>query len=299
MTCRMTSSTTSYDFIHSTMLKHFYFTHSDHLEVVMNNIKSFFQRFSLPIFFILAYALSWAPSLFEAHSLLPLGPLFAALIVLAFLGRSNMKDFLRHIVQWRVDAAWYALVLLLPVIGTSLAVGINLLLGTDAPTWERIPPLSDLPGTFIFILLFIGLGEEPAWRGFALPRIMNGRNAFVASLILAILHIIWHLPLFGSEFDSTNILPWILGLTGFTIVSTWMYNRTQGNLLLPTLFHTSVNVTSNYLFGTLFTGTDLIHLWWLWAGFWWVIALVVLVRTESNLAKTVSAPAYELQHSQL
>lgn len=265
----------------------------------MTKIKSSVQRFSLPIFFILAYALSWAPSLFEPHSLFPLGPLLAALIVLAFLGWLNVKDFLRRIVQWRVGVAWYALVLLLPVIGTSLAVAINLLLGTDPPTWERIPPLSDLPGTFIFILLFIGLGEEPAWRGFALPRIMKERNALVASLILAALHIVWHLPLFGSEFDSTNILPWMLGLSGFTIVSTWIYNRTQGNLLLPTLFHTSVNVTSNYLFSTLFTDTDLLHLWWIWAGFWWVIALIVLMRTESNLAKTVSGPAYDLQPSQL
>jgi hypothetical protein len=41
------------------------------------------------------------PSLFEAHSLLPLGPLLAALTVLAFLGWSNVKDFLLHIVQWQ------------------------------------------------------------------------------------------------------------------------------------------------------------------------------------------------------
>ena len=265
----------------------------------MNHVRSIFHQFSLPIFFILAYALSWFPSLLEAHSILPLGPLFAALIVLAFIGWSDVKDFLRRIVQWQVGIFWYGLVLLLPVIGTSLAIGINLLIGTDTPTWERIPSLSDLPGTFIFILLFIGLGEEPAWRGFALPRIMKGRNPLFASVILGILHIIWHLPLFGSEFDSTNILPWMLGLLGFTVISTWIYNRTQGNLLLPTLFHTSVNVTASYLFSTLFTGTDLIRLWWLWAGFWWAIALVVLVRTESNLAKTVSEPAYDLQPSQL
>jgi membrane protease YdiL (CAAX protease family) len=176
----------------------------------MNNIRSFVQRFSLPIFFVLAYVLSWMPSLFEAHSLLPLGPLFAALIVLPFIGGADVKDFLRRIVQWRAGIGWYAMVLLLPVIATSAAIGINLLLGTDAPTWERIPPLSDLPGTFIFLLLFIGLGEEPAWRGFALPRLMKGRNALLASAILGVFHIIWHFPLFGREFDSTNILPWII-----------------------------------------------------------------------------------------
>lgn len=217
-----------------------------------------------------------------------MGPLFAALIVLPFISGADVKDFLRRIVQWRVGIGWYAMVLLLPVIATSAAIGINLLLGTDAPTWERIPPLSDLPAIFISILLFIGLGEEPAWKGFALPRLMKGRNALLASLILAVFHIIWHLPLFGADFDATNVLPWMLGVLGFTIVTTWMYNRTQGNLLLPMLFHTSVNVTANYLFNNLFTGADQISLWWLWAGCWWAVVLIILAKNGSNLVKPVS-----------
>jgi membrane protease YdiL (CAAX protease family) len=192
-------------------------------------------------------------------------------------------------VQWRVGIGWYAMVLLLPVTATIIAIGINLLFGAATPTWDRIPPLADLPGTFIFILLFIGLGEEPAWRGFALPRIMKGRNALAANAILAVFHIIWHLPLFGSEFDSTNILPWMLGVLGFTIISTWMYNRTEGNLLLPMLFHTSVNVTASYLFSKLFTGTDQIQLWWIWAACWWVVALNILVKERSiKLSKPAS-----------
>jgi membrane protease YdiL (CAAX protease family) len=228
------------------------------------------------------------PSLFESHSLFPLGPLFAALIVLPFIGGADIKDFLRRIVQWRVGIGWYAMVLLLPVIAISVAIGINLLLGTDAPTWERIPPLSDLPGTFISILLFIGLGEEPAWRGFALPRIMKGRNALLTSAILGVFHIIWHFPLFGSEYNSTNIVPWILSVLGFAIITTWMYNRTQGNLLLPMLFHTTVNVTASYLFSKLFTGADQISLWWIWAACWWVVALIILAMNGSNLAKPPS-----------
>ena len=254
----------------------------------MNNIRSFVQRFSLPVFFVLAYALSWVPSLFDAHGLFPIGPLLAALIVLPFIGGADVKDFLRRIVQWRVGIGWYAMVLLVPVIATSAAIGINLLLGTDVPTWERIPPLSDLPGTFIAILLFIGLGEEPAWRGFALPRLMKGRNALLASLILGVLHIIWHLPLFGVEWDATNIVPWILGVLGSTIITTWMYNRTQGNLLLPMLFHTSVNVTGIYLTNNLFTGADQISLLWIWTGCWWFVALIILAKNGSNLAKPSS-----------
>lgn len=251
----------------------------------MKKITSFVRGFPLPIFFLLAYALSWFPSLFEAHSILPIGPLFAALIVLAFFGGSQVKDFLRHIVQWRVDAGWYAMVLLLPIVTTGGAVGLNLLLGAHLQASVSAPILSDLIGTFIFILLFIGLGEEAAWRGFALPRLMVGRSALAASLLLAILHIIWHLPLFGLEFDSTNGLQWGLGLVAFTIITTWMYNRTQGSLLLPILFHTSVNVTAKYLFNPLFTGADLVQLWWLWSGIWWIVALAVLAINGSNLAK--------------
>jgi membrane protease YdiL (CAAX protease family) len=254
----------------------------------MNQFKSFVKRFSLPIFFGFAYILSWFPSLSEAHSILPLGPLFAALIVLAFLGWSDVKDFLRRILQWRVDLNWYALVLFLPVAITGGAVALNLVFRAHSPAWERLPPFSELPATFIFILLFIGLGEEPAWRGFALPRLLNGRNALTASLLLGIFHIAWHLPLFGLEFDATNGLPWGLGLIAYTIITTWLYNRTDGNLLLPILFHASVNVTAKYLFNPLFTGTDLIHLWWLWSGLWWVVAIGVLVLNGSQLAKPVS-----------
>src|SRR5690349_13277214 len=99
-------------------------------EQILNALTSPIKRYPLVVFFSLAYALSWAPSLFEAHSILPLGPLFAALIVLALIGgRAGVANFLRRIVQWRVGLRWYALALLMPVALTSTAVGLNLLLG--------------------------------------------------------------------------------------------------------------------------------------------------------------------------
>jgi hypothetical protein len=48
-------------------------------------------------FFVLAYALSWWPSLLEPHSILPLGPLIAALIVLGVArGRDGVMDLVRR-----------------------------------------------------------------------------------------------------------------------------------------------------------------------------------------------------------
>ncbi len=254
------------------------------------------KRYPLVTFFSLAYALSWLPSLFEAHSILPLGPLFAALVMLALIGgRSGVVDLLRRIVQWRVGLRWYALALLMPVALTSTAVGLNLLLGAQMLSTDRIPSLSDLPMTFVFILLFIGLGEEPAWRGFALPRLMVGRTALAASLLLGVLHALWHLPLFGFEFDWHNGFPWFLGVLSAAVVTAWMTIHTRGSLLLPILLHTSVNVVARYLFNPLFSGADLIQLFWLWGGLWCIVALVVVVSTGSELRRAAGMEHQSVQ----
>ena len=255
----------------------------------MNTITSVIKRHPRVTFFVLAYALSWWIALLTPHGLFPLGPLLAALIVLPFLGGwSAVVDFLRRIVQWRVGLRWYALVLFLPVALTSTAVGLNLLLDARILSTVRIPSLADLPLIFLLILV-IGLGEEPAWRGFALPRLMAGRTALAGSLLLGALHVIWHLPLFGVEFDWQNGLPWVISVLSFAIVTAWVYNRTQGSLLLPILMHISVNIAGKYLFNPLFSGTDLIQLWWLWGGLWGAVALVVVAAVGPNLGRRPAA----------
>jgi membrane protease YdiL (CAAX protease family) len=174
------------------------------------------------------------------------------------------------------------------------AIGLNVLLCAGAPTWERVPPLSELPILFLVIALMIGLGEEPAWRGFALPRLAAGRSALAGSLLLFVLHAVWHLPLFGLEYDFQNGLPWLLMLLGGTITYTWTYNRTGGNLLLPLLFHTSVNVGAKYLFNPLFSGADALRLWWLLGGLWLLVGCALVVIVGRELGRTPARPAEAL-----
>jgi len=257
---------------------------------MFSRLSSFVQRHSLVAFFILAYTISWSPSLIEPHGILPLGPLVAALIMIAVTGRwAGVKAFLGRIVEWRVGPRWYALVLGLPVLVMAAAVGLSMLLGAQAPMLDRMPPLADLLPMFLAIMLFIGLGEEPAWRGYALPRLMAGRSALAGSLLLGVLHAVWHLPLFGLEYDLQSGVPWFLSLLAFTIITTWVYNNTSGSLLLPILFHTSTNVAAKYLHHPLFTGADVIQLWWLFVALWWVPAILVLLVAGRNLSRTPSA----------
>ena len=252
-------------------------------------MRAWVRRHPLLAFFALAYALSWWPWLWTAldpqnapSTILPPGPLLAALIVLALIGGwAAIRGLLKRIVQWNVGLRWYALVLGLPVAITLGAAAINLQFG--ATMAAQFPGGIDLVARFLFVLVFIGLGEEPAWRGFALPRLMDGRSALAASLILGVLHIVWHLPLLGVEYDASNVLPWAIAVLAFSILVTWIYLHTDSSLLLPMLFHSSVN-TSAVLFRW-FSGNDLVVLWWLFAALWALAAGIVVLRYGPTLMR--------------
>jgi membrane protease YdiL (CAAX protease family) len=238
------------------------------------------KRHPLTLFFALAYALSWWPWIWTAldpaapSTILPPGPLLAALIVLAITGGWRaIWQFLKRIVQWRVGLRWYVVVLALPPAITLGSVALDLIFG--ATMEPHFLGWIDLGARFVLILLLIGLGEEPAWRGFALPRLMAGRSALAASVLLGFLHIVWHLPLLGVEYDLGNAFPWMIGVIAFAILVTWVYLHTAGSLLLPMLFHSSVNVSA-IAFGW-FSGDDLLRLWWLFGGLWALAAGIVIL----------------------
>ena len=111
-------------------------------------LRALVSRRALAAFFVLAFALSWWPSLITPHSIVPLGPLVAALAIAALIGgRAEVVTFLRRIVQWRAHAGWYGLVLLLPFATTAGAVALNRIWSALPPALERAPPLAELaPG---------------------------------------------------------------------------------------------------------------------------------------------------------
>ncbi|QAA32255.1 CPBP family intramembrane glutamic endopeptidase [Clostridium manihotivorum] len=98
---------------------------------------------------------------------------------------------------------------------------------------------------FTFVLFLGGpLGEELGWRGFLLPRL---QKKFYASIIIGFVWTFWHLPLFFIPGTAQNQIPFFLFLLEFTCFATlitWVYNKTDGSLLLTILFHGALNTTS-------------------------------------------------------
>jgi uncharacterized protein len=232
--------------------------------------KGLLARHPLVFFFIFAYAGTW---LFElpyvlsedGSGLLPfsspvvqwmmpvsifMGPFLAAFVMTgATEGRAGVRSFLRRFVLWRVGLGWY----LFALIGIPLILVLSVIIMPGALASFQglgaLAPLSLLPllGFSVYAFLLGPLGEEPGWRGFALPRLQSLHGPLVGSLILGVLWALWHLPLFFTPWNTLttfNVVMFVLATTCLSIIYTWAFNNTKGSLLIAILIHWSFDVTT-------------------------------------------------------
>ena len=176
----------------------------------------------------------------------------------SFSRRRGLRALLRTLATWRVPPIWYGAALLLPVIISVAGIALLALLGQPLPPWPRTEPVRALLPllviTFVATLLYGGpLGEEVGWRGFALPRLQARSSPLVASLLLSVIWGLWHVPLhlqgvYHGIFPDglPGIVLRIVTTVPTTILFTWLYNRTKGNLWLVVLLHTAVNNTAGF-----------------------------------------------------
>jgi uncharacterized protein len=215
-------------------------------------------------FFVLAYAISWLAFLLiileyrEGLSQLfflvaQFGPALAALVVILLSG-TPVGRWARAIVRWRVAGWWYAVAIGLPVLFIIVESAVFGLLGNPLDV-SRIPgALAGFAPSLILLTLIAGLGEEPGWRGFALPRLEERYAPVVATLVLGLAWAFWHLPLvlvdprFPHGFTSLAplFLLAFLTLIGILLMAffyTWIYNATQ-SVLLVMILHGSFNTAT-------------------------------------------------------
>lgn len=96
------------------------------------------------------------------------------------------------------------------------------------------------------LLLGGPLGEELGWRGFLLPALLRKRSPLKASIVLAVVGGLWHMPVdlaagFGIAGPGA-VLVRIVFLIPVSILFTWFYLRSKGSVLIAILLHTSINV---------------------------------------------------------
>jgi membrane protease YdiL (CAAX protease family) len=250
--------------------------------------RGFMARHDLAFFFVLAFLFSWYPWVIAllrgtASGPNPLGPFIAALLVTGLTeGRSGMRTLFGRIVRARIGWPSYAIIFGLPILLCAIAVAMM------APFGQRnaLPTaaaLRELPERFVFIFLFIGLGEEPGWRGFALPRLQKAHSPWIASLILAPIWALWHLPLMGNEFPAAIIPAFLISLVGGTLVQTWLFNRSKGSVFAQMLFHATVNTVGAGLIFPLMKGPAFVPFWYVYALLWLAAGVTVIFSSAARV----------------
>ncbi len=160
-------------------------------------------------------------------------------------GRKAASELLRSAFRWRFGVVWYlcALFLIPGILFVSIVVFNR---GIPHPSeWLTFPAL------LIAGQIWVVIGEEYGWRGFALPRLQARFGSLGASLVLGFLWSSWHLPMFftpGSpQYTETfwfSYLQYVGAITLVTIIMTMLYNHARGSVLVCMLLHASLNIAA-------------------------------------------------------
>lgn len=166
----------------------------------------------------------------------------------AFTRDAGVREFLRTLVHpgnWRWQAVsflFFPAMLLIP------AAIVHFLGGALA--WPQHRPtiwlsVAHAGVSFLNNFLFTAVFEEPGWRGFLLPRLQQRFSPLLASLFVWFPWALWHAPLdFHRPFRfslAQYVLIRVVFLIPMTIILTWLYNRSGGNLPSVSIFHASMN----------------------------------------------------------
>jgi uncharacterized protein len=250
-----------------------------------NGFRAFVRRRELVSFFVLTYLIAWSTLPFGTFG--AYAPLISAIIVVLIAeGLPGLARLGRRIIRWRVNWIWYAAAIGLPLLVHAVGIGLNMAAGAPPPSGDQFQPWYAVLMLFgIRMINFTDgpLGEEPAWRGFAQPRLQSTWSPLASAALLGVLITVWHLPLvFMPQFDLA--LPDIASTVVVTFWYAWLFNRTGGSVLLPLIAHVTEGCVNTQALWPAGPNADREEWTWLIAWALLVIALLIFDRKSWRTA---------------
>lgn len=247
----------------------------------------------LVLYFALTFVITWG-ILIPALSAVPedrqilfiipaaFGPFLSAVITIWISkGRAELRQWLRQVFRLRIPVILYlAGAFFLPFVMGVLHYGLYRVLGGE-PDFSTAQPWYLYPLNLLSVALLTGGNEEPGWRGFALPALLERFHPVLAAIVLGAIHAAWHLPLL-SQYGTT--FGWYLfNLIPLTVVLNWLYLKSRKSVIPVMLLHASTNVIANFVptpmevlggLGTYMVLRGLVY---------WAMAIVLAILTKGRL----------------
>ena len=281
----------------------------------MATIKAFIRRHALPAYFALTFAISWGAVLVviggpgglrgttaQSDPLFPFvylamlaGPSAAGILLTSLVdGRAGLRELMGRLLEWRVDARWWAVALLTaPLLITATLLTLSL----ASPTF--LPGILTSPGKASLLLfgIAVGLGagcfEELGWTGFAVPGLRRRYGVLTTGLIAGGLWGAWHfLVVVWGIGSSAGTLPLALFvpldlfsfLPAYRVLMVWLYDRTA-SLLVAMLMHASLTASMLILGPLAISGGTLLTYELVFAAALWVVVAAVVVADRRHLSR--------------
>lgn len=149
---------------------------------------------------------------------------------------------LHSITRWRVPLRWWFAAALL--IGVLLLVSLGIALMMDEEIRYTAGPPWFLIRALLFTLFVVGIGEETGWRGWMQPELQKRYSPLTTSVLIGIAWGLWHFPLWviGAYPGSPDaVIEYLVIGPLLSILFTWIWNGTNGSLLLMIVLHTGIN----------------------------------------------------------
>ena len=210
------------------------------------------------------------------------GPFLAAMIVVGFSkGRTGLRHWLGNIFRLRIPIFLYlAGAFLLPFVVGGLQYGLYLVLGGE-PDFSTANPWNLYVANLAMVFLLYGGNEEPGWRGFALPALLERFHPLLATLFLGVIHATWHLPILN--YYGTTFGWYLFNLIPLTVICNWFYLKSRGSVIPIMLLHAGTNVIGNYVPTPMVVlggfGTEI----FLRGSVYWVMAIFLIILTKGRL----------------
>jgi membrane protease YdiL (CAAX protease family) len=219
--------------------------------------ESFLQRYELIFFFILTFAITWTSDIigiiFINHYypfliIGAFGPFISALVII--YGTKKSKGLKEFFTKFKKTNGFSRLILIIFIFGMGYVLGSWIMTFFGAKIINPYQSSTIFDVIFNIIIIFFvttfltGGNEEPGWRGYALPKLLEKFKPIWAGVILGAIWALWHIPTFFMP-TIQRFIPFYLYFTHVVLLSlvfTWLYLKTDGSIIYAMIFHGMSNM---------------------------------------------------------
>lgn len=215
-----------------------------------------------------------------------LSPAIAVVFISLILkDKTSINDIKNHFYINKIVVKWMIPAIAIP--------GICIVVSSFIMTYYKIDYISWKGDMLFYILNFVAIligsaAEEIGWRGFLLPNLQKKYTPFISSIIVGILWGVWHLNFTGGIW---GFILYTVTIIEMSILMSWVYNKSNGNILLMIVWHLIINLTSHIFLWGRFS----LHLFIVESIVFGILCLLILIieRNTYFFKSSVGAIEYE------